>query len=70
MENEEEGLRRVFGKDLFIIGVERCVDDSLIGDPTQSYYPFIKKDLIIRNNGTMDDLKREVYRIDRCYRTL
>ena len=60
MENEEEGLRKEFGETLMVIGVERNVDYSLATDPTQSYYASIKKDVVISNNGTKEDLKEKV----------
>ena len=63
MQNEEEGLRKEFGKNLTVVGIERDVDDTLATDPTQSYYASIKKDVVISNNGTKEDLKEKVKRI-------
>lgn len=68
MQNEEEGLRKEFGKNLTVVGVERNVDSSLATDPTQSYYVNIKKDVVVYNDGTKDDLREKLREVmERVY---
>lgn len=60
LEPEEKLIREMGG---FIIGIERPNNENNINHETETTYYKIKKDIIVENDGTLDDLYNKAYKI-------
>lgn len=66
--NEYEVLRRAFGDNLTVIGVERPgVGEEWKNDPSQVEYSLIPKNHVIANDGNLIDYLEKIDRIARGY---
>lgn len=66
--NEYEVLRRAFGDNLTVIGVERPgVGEEWKNDPSQVEYSLIPKNHVITNDGNLIDYLEKIDKIARGY---